>query len=202
MLCHVALVRTDISEEHIATIIRVTRIGELGTTLAVTRVCYISFFSMQDNTVLMHLCFVHVELSSRLRFPLVCSDIPGDYKGSMSTLTVLCRIPSELSSFIHIGILSCPFVLNSLSNWSLSDLQIKGVCLICEPCIRDFILILPILFIFHRKYIYSQRMLIFCGRLCMLFHTVFLVPLGFMWDNHTVYYIKRYVLGYFVHHIL
>jgi hypothetical protein len=36
MLCHVALVRTDVSEELSASIIRVTRIGELGTTLAVT----------------------------------------------------------------------------------------------------------------------------------------------------------------------
>jgi hypothetical protein len=35
MLCHVALVRTDVSEELSASI-RVTRIGELGTTLAVT----------------------------------------------------------------------------------------------------------------------------------------------------------------------
>jgi hypothetical protein len=35
MLRHVALVRTDVAEEHIASIIRVTRIGELGT-LAVT----------------------------------------------------------------------------------------------------------------------------------------------------------------------
>jgi hypothetical protein len=32
----VALVRTDVSEERIASIIRLTRIGELGTTLAVT----------------------------------------------------------------------------------------------------------------------------------------------------------------------
>jgi hypothetical protein len=32
----VALVRTEVSEELIATFIRVTRIGELGTTLAVT----------------------------------------------------------------------------------------------------------------------------------------------------------------------
>jgi hypothetical protein len=31
MLCHVDLVRTDISEEHSASIIGVTRIGELGT---------------------------------------------------------------------------------------------------------------------------------------------------------------------------
>jgi hypothetical protein len=36
MLRRVALVRTDVSEELSASIIRVTRIGELGTTLAVT----------------------------------------------------------------------------------------------------------------------------------------------------------------------
>jgi hypothetical protein len=34
MLCRVALVRTDVSEELSASFIRVTRIGELGTTLA------------------------------------------------------------------------------------------------------------------------------------------------------------------------
>jgi hypothetical protein len=36
MLCHVALEIIDVSEECIASIIRVTRIGKLGTTLAVT----------------------------------------------------------------------------------------------------------------------------------------------------------------------
>jgi hypothetical protein len=36
MLRRVALVRTDTAEERIASIIRATRIGELGTTLAVT----------------------------------------------------------------------------------------------------------------------------------------------------------------------
>jgi hypothetical protein len=36
MLHRVALVRTDVSEELSASFIRVTRIGELGTTLAVT----------------------------------------------------------------------------------------------------------------------------------------------------------------------
>jgi hypothetical protein len=36
MLRRVVLVRTDISEEHIASIIRVEVIGELGTTLTVT----------------------------------------------------------------------------------------------------------------------------------------------------------------------
>jgi hypothetical protein len=37
MLCRVALVRTDVSENLSASFIRVTRIYELGTTLAVTR---------------------------------------------------------------------------------------------------------------------------------------------------------------------
>jgi hypothetical protein len=36
MLRRVTLVRTDVSEELCASFIRVTRIGELGTTLAVT----------------------------------------------------------------------------------------------------------------------------------------------------------------------
>jgi DNA-binding TFAR19-related protein (PDSD5 family) len=36
MLRRVALVRTDVSEEFTASIIRLTRIGEIGTTLAVT----------------------------------------------------------------------------------------------------------------------------------------------------------------------
>jgi hypothetical protein len=31
MSCHVAVIRTDVSEEHIASIITVTRIGDLGT---------------------------------------------------------------------------------------------------------------------------------------------------------------------------
>jgi hypothetical protein len=36
MLLSVAIVRTDVSEELSASFIRLTRIGELGTTLAVT----------------------------------------------------------------------------------------------------------------------------------------------------------------------
>jgi hypothetical protein len=36
MLRRVALVRTNVSEEHSTSIIRLTRIGELGTTLAVS----------------------------------------------------------------------------------------------------------------------------------------------------------------------
>jgi hypothetical protein len=52
ILHHVALVRTDISEEISASFIRVTRIGELGTTLAVTsnrRTLY--FFAVCETSV-------------------------------------------------------------------------------------------------------------------------------------------------------
>jgi hypothetical protein len=38
MLRHVVFVRTDVSEELSASIIRVAKIGELGTTLAVTSI--------------------------------------------------------------------------------------------------------------------------------------------------------------------
>jgi hypothetical protein len=40
MLCRVALVRTDVSEEYSASFIRVTRIGELGTTPAASVASY------------------------------------------------------------------------------------------------------------------------------------------------------------------
>jgi hypothetical protein len=40
MLCHVALVRTDVSKDNCASIISVTRISALGTTLAVTSNCH------------------------------------------------------------------------------------------------------------------------------------------------------------------
>jgi hypothetical protein len=49
ILCRVALVRTDVSEELRASIIRVTRIGELGRMLAVTS--YASYFSTIPDQV-------------------------------------------------------------------------------------------------------------------------------------------------------
>jgi hypothetical protein len=47
MLRCVALVRTDVSEELSVSVIRVTRIGELGTTLAVTsNLCFVFLHSV------------------------------------------------------------------------------------------------------------------------------------------------------------
>jgi hypothetical protein len=58
MLRHVALVRTEVSEELSDSFIRVTRIGELGTTLAVTS----NRRMLQRNTKYQHL--MKEELSS------------------------------------------------------------------------------------------------------------------------------------------
>jgi hypothetical protein len=53
MLRRVVLVRTDVSEELSASIIKVTRIGELGTTLAVFLVIFSSVlrFQVTDSVV-------------------------------------------------------------------------------------------------------------------------------------------------------
>jgi hypothetical protein len=51
MLCRVALLRTDVSAELSASFIRVTRIGELGTTLAVTSNRFVFLRSMRRSPV-------------------------------------------------------------------------------------------------------------------------------------------------------
>jgi hypothetical protein len=56
MLRRVALLRTDISEERTSSIIKVTRIGELRTTLAVTS--YRRTLQRNTNTHLVFLCNV------------------------------------------------------------------------------------------------------------------------------------------------
>jgi hypothetical protein len=53
MLHHVALVRTDVSEERSASIIRVTTIGELGTLAVTSNRCM-----QQRNTHIVFMCRV------------------------------------------------------------------------------------------------------------------------------------------------
>jgi hypothetical protein len=52
MLYHAALVRTDVSEEHIASIIRVTGIGELITTLTISE-GMVAFISVNYESLLL-----------------------------------------------------------------------------------------------------------------------------------------------------
>jgi demethoxyubiquinone hydroxylase (CLK1/Coq7/Cat5 family) len=60
MLHRVALVRTDVSEELSASIIRVTRIGELGATLAVTS----NRSKLRSNTMYFWYYSVYSQLAS------------------------------------------------------------------------------------------------------------------------------------------
>jgi hypothetical protein len=69
MLHRVALVRTDVSEELSTSFIRVTRIGELGTTLAVTS----NRRTLRRNTKNYHLVF----LRSVRRLLLTASLVPS-----------------------------------------------------------------------------------------------------------------------------
>jgi hypothetical protein len=85
MLCHVALVRTDVSEELSTSIIGVTRISELGTTLAVTS----NERTLQRNTVY-SVVFLHV-----MRQLLVTANVPSSLILVILMMDVLC--PSEMS---------------------------------------------------------------------------------------------------------
>jgi hypothetical protein len=55
MLRRVAVVRTEVSEELNASFIRVTRIGELGTTLAVTRLLLVTASIVPSSPILVTL---------------------------------------------------------------------------------------------------------------------------------------------------
>jgi hypothetical protein len=81
MLRRVALVRTEVSEERIASIIRVTRINELGTTLAV-----VSNRSAPRETLcvsrIVHrfLSNANVVLRSQILITLIVPQKVGSYK--------------------------------------------------------------------------------------------------------------------------
>jgi hypothetical protein len=89
MLHRVALVRTDVSEELIASIIKVTRIGELGTTLAVTS----NRRTLRRNTVLILIQFLFLRRVRRLQ---VTANVP-------SSQIVVTLIMEALSSSRNVG---------------------------------------------------------------------------------------------------
>jgi flavin-dependent dehydrogenase len=66
MLGRVALVRIDVSEECIASIIRIARIGELGTTLAVTSNQHAAKKYMVSRSVLVTLMMEIIRSSKTL----------------------------------------------------------------------------------------------------------------------------------------
>jgi hypothetical protein len=86
MLRRVALVRTDVSEELSASFIRVTRIGELGTTVAVTSITRATQHNIPEDTILHS--HRHENLKSYKCVSLMTTKHPR--MGIHSALKILC----------------------------------------------------------------------------------------------------------------
>jgi hypothetical protein len=103
MLCHVALIRTDVSKERIASIMRVTRISEIGT-LAVTsnrrtlrrntsnvtqkKIMYALAVEKYVSLLCMDLkCYVHTYIHTVILMCLYCCSFGKSYLTNMA-LTV------------------------------------------------------------------------------------------------------------------
>jgi hypothetical protein len=90
----VALVRTDVSEEHVASIIRVTRIGELGAMLAIIS----NGSTLQRNTMLLLIVTANVVPSSPIPFTLMMETIHSFEK---SVLTRTTRRNTAKDDILH-----------------------------------------------------------------------------------------------------
>jgi hypothetical protein len=120
MLCRVALVRTDVSEEPGASFIRVTRIGELETTLAATS---------NRRTFLRSVRLLLVTASVVPSSPILVT-LMKEALGSSET-SVLTREPQSLWLFLFR--ISCGRIMEAKTQ---RDAVSKGQCF--HPCVADY----------------------------------------------------------------
>jgi hypothetical protein len=99
MLRRVAFTTTGVSEEHIASIIRVTRIGELGTTLALsTDACCEEILSEKGRVNMQYLVTANVAPSSPILVTLMMKALSAS---EMSVLTRSTRRHTTEDDILH-----------------------------------------------------------------------------------------------------
>jgi hypothetical protein len=90
MLCYVALVRTDFSEERSASFIRVTKIGELGAMLAVTS-NRATWHNIQEDAILHGSWIAKLFMILLFCMPFVSVEENREVKNTLRTLVELAE---------------------------------------------------------------------------------------------------------------